>query len=64
MATQDEYNSKFNTIIENLGYDPSIARTLAGYLWAAPGQHQANEQAVSYTLDRLWVKNPKKGSVT
>lgn len=64
MASQEEYNHKFNSIIEALGYVPSIARTLEGYLWAAPGQHQANEQAIEYTLGQLWVKNPKKGSVT
>ena len=64
MATQDEYNIKFNEMIEAAGYVPSIARTLAGYLWAAPGQHRANEQAIDYALGQLWVKNPKKGSVT
>lgn len=64
MATQDEFNRKFEEITEALGYVPSIARTLAGYLWAAPGQHRANEQAVEYTLGQLWVKDPKKGSVT
>lgn len=63
MAEQ-EHNPEFDAIIESLGYVPSIARTLAGYLWAAPGQHQANEQAVIWTLDQLWVKDPKKGSVT
>ncbi|QNJ57662.1 hypothetical protein SEA_KEANU_57 [Streptomyces phage Keanu] len=64
MASQNEYDRKFDAITEALGFDHSIARTLAGYLWAAPGQHQVNEQAVEYALSRLWVKNPKKGSVT
>lgn len=64
MASQDEINCKFDEMIEALGYVPSIARTLAGYLWAAPGQHRVNEKAVDYALGRLWVKNPKKGSVT
>ncbi|AZS06698.1 hypothetical protein HOU95_gp109 [Streptomyces phage Hiyaa] len=64
MAQQDEINRKFEEMMTALGYVPSIARTLAGYLWAAPGQHRANEQAVDYALSQLWVKNPKKGSVT
>lgn len=64
MASQDEINRKFDEIVEALGYVPSIARTLAGYLWAAPGQHRANEQAVDYAIGQLWVKDPKKGSVT
>lgn len=64
MASQEEINRKFEAMIEATGYVPSIARTLAGYLWAAPGQHRANEQAVDYALGQLWVKDPKKGSVT
>lgn len=64
MASQEEYNRKFDEMTESMGYVPSIARTLAGYLWAAPSQHRANDQAVEYALGQLWVKNPKKGSVT
>lgn len=64
MATQDEYNQKFDSMIESLGYVPSIARTLAGFLWAAPGQHCVNEQAVTYALGQLWTKKNEKGSVT
>lgn len=62
MASQHEIDRKFDEIVDSLGYVPSIARTLTGYLWAAPGQHRANEQAVDYTLDQLWVNDPKKGS--
>lgn len=64
MASQDEINDKFENMMEALGYVPSIARTLAGFLWAAPGQHRVNEQAVDYAFSQLWVKNPKKGSIT
>lgn len=64
MASQAEYNKRFDEIIETLGYEPSIARTLTGYLWSAPGQHRVNEHAIDYTLGKLWVVDPKKGSVT
>lgn len=62
--TQEEINRTFDQMVEALGYVPSIARTLAGYLWAAPTQHHANETAIDYTIGQLWVKDPKKGSVT
>jgi hypothetical protein len=62
--TQAEFDRKFEEIINAIGYDTYMADTLGTFLLAAPGQHAPDQSSVDYVVGRLWVEDPKKGSVT
>ncbi len=59
---QSDINRKFSEMMAQEGYRPSIAATLDKFLLAAPSSHRPDDSAVTYTIGKLWVEDPKKGS--